>query len=351
MQDLDYGWPVDRRGSVTIGNGPLYVHVKRSFQGHQLPSSGADRFPLEFRWAGKTYFIHTPDEVRIVNELLKATTESSAYTVATSFRNHQLFREAVQVDAQSGEHSLRRERTLAQVEVLSPDMRAGFMSPLGRIEWSHLYKSRASHFVPRQNLRVFVKDELMGWDSPGWYYDHELTANDPLAVPLVARRDRTRIKNEAIEHRLQPTALVHEVYLRLLRSEPQTWQNRRHFFSAAAEAMRRILIEHARSRDRLKRGGEAQREPLVEIAISPSVDLSEIIAVHEVLEEFEREMPDKAELVKLRYFAGLDEATAAETLGISRATASRWWTFSRAWLFQKLSERKGEEQQLHSSGD
>jgi len=197
VQDLDYGWPVDRRGSVTIGNGPLYVHVKRSFQGHQLPSSGADRFPLEFRWAGKTYFIHTPDEVRIVNELLKATTESSAYTVATSFRNHQLFREAVQVDAQSGEHSLRRERTLTQVEVLSPDMRAGFMSPLGRIEWSHLYKSRASHFVPRQNLRVFVKDELMGWDSPGWYYDHELTANDPLAVPLVARRDRTRIKKFA----------------------------------------------------------------------------------------------------------------------------------------------------------
>jgi len=197
VQDLDYGWPVDRRGSVTIGNGPLYVHVKRSFQGHQLPSSGADRFPLEFRWAGKTYFIHTPDEVRIVTELLKATTESSAYTVATSFRNHQLFREAVQVDAQSGEHSLRRERTLAQVEVLSPDMRAGFMSPLGRIEWSHLYKSRASHFVPRQNLRVFVKDELMGWDSPGWYYDHELTANDPLAVPLVARRDRTRIKKFA----------------------------------------------------------------------------------------------------------------------------------------------------------
>ena len=153
-----------------------------------------------------------------------------------------------------------------------------------------------------------------------------------------------RMKNELPEHTLQPTALVHEAYLRLLRSEPQTWENRRHFFSAAAEAMRRILIEHARSRDRHKRGGQANRDPLVEIAINPSVDLSEIIAVHEVLEEFERVMPDKAELVKLRYFAGLDEITAAETLGISRPTASRWWTFSRAWLFQKLSERTREEQ-------
>lgn len=166
----------------------------------------------------------------------------------------------------------------------------------------------------------------------------------PLVYEELRRLAAARMKNEATEHTLQPTALVHEVYLRLLRSEPQTWENRRHFFSAAAEAMRRILIEHARSRDRLKRGGDAQREPLVEIAMSPSVDLSEVLAVHEVLEEFERLMPDKAELVKLRYFAGLDEATAAETLGISRPTASRWWTFSRAWLFQKLSERNASDQ-------
>jgi RNA polymerase sigma factor (TIGR02999 family) len=165
----------------------------------------------------------------------------------------------------------------------------------------------------------------------------------PLVYEELRRLAAVRMMSEATEHTLQPTALVHEAYLRLLRSEPQSWDNRRHFFSAAAEAMRRILIEHARSRDRIKRGGELHREPLAEIAISPSVDYSEIIAVHEVLEEFEREMPDKAELVKLRYFAGLDEATAAETLGISRPTASRWWTFSRAWLFQKLSERKAGE--------
>ncbi len=165
----------------------------------------------------------------------------------------------------------------------------------------------------------------------------------PLVYDELRRMAAARMKSEAIEHTLQPTALVHEAYLRLLRSEPQSWDNRRHFFSAAAEAMRRILIEHARSRDRLKRGGESHRKPLAEIAVSPSVDLSEIIAVHEVLEEFERLMPDRAELVKLRYFAGLDEATAAEMLGISRPTASRWWTYSRAWLFQKLSEQKEEK--------
>ncbi len=168
----------------------------------------------------------------------------------------------------------------------------------------------------------------------------------PLVYDELRQLAAARIRNEASELRLQPTAVVPEAYLRLLSSETQSWENRRHFFSAAAEAMRRILIEHARSRDRIKRGGELLREPLADIAISPSVDLSEIIAMHEVLEEFEefeREMPDKAELVKLRYFAGLDEATAAETLGISRPTASRWWTFSRAWLFQKLSERKAGE--------
>ncbi len=114
----------------------------------------------------------------------------------------------------------------------------------------------------------------------------------PLVYEELRRLAAARMKNEAPEHTLQPTALVHEAYLRLLRSEPQSWDNRRHFFSAAAEAMRRILIEHARSRDRLKHGGELHREPLVDIAISPSVDLTEIIAVHEVLEEFEREMPE-----------------------------------------------------------
>lgn len=165
----------------------------------------------------------------------------------------------------------------------------------------------------------------------------------PLVYEELRRLAAARMQRESLDHTLQPTALVHEAYLRLLRSEPQTWDNRRHFFSAAAEAMRRILIEHVRGRDRLKRGGEIPHELLVEIAISPSIDLSEVVAVHEVLDEFERLMPDKAELVKLRYFVGLDEATAAETLGISRATASRWWTFSRAWLFQKLSERNHDE--------
>ncbi|MFO0940836.1 MAG: ECF-type sigma factor [Pirellulales bacterium] len=161
----------------------------------------------------------------------------------------------------------------------------------------------------------------------------------PLVYDELRRLAAAKMLHESSEHTLQPTALVHEAYLRLLRGEPQAWDNRRHFFAAAAEAMRRILIEHARSRGRIKRGGDAAHEPLGEIAMNPSINLEEIVSVHEVLEEFEQLMPDKAELVKLRYFAGLDEVTAAETLNISRATAARWWTFSRAWLFQKLSER------------
>jgi RNA polymerase sigma factor (TIGR02999 family) len=162
----------------------------------------------------------------------------------------------------------------------------------------------------------------------------------PLVYDELRRLAAAKMLHESTEHTLQPTALVHEAYLRLLRGAPQAWDNRRHFFAAAAEAMRRILIEHARSRGRIKRGGEAAHEPLGEIAMNPTIDLDEIVSVHEVLGEFELLMPEKAELVKLRYFAGLDEATAAETLNISRATASRWWTFSRAWLFQKLSERQ-----------
>lgn len=145
-----------------------------------------------------------------------------------------------------------------------------------------------------------------------------------------------RMRHEAIEHTLQPTALVHEAYLRLVGSQPHGWENRGHFFGAAAEAMRRLLIDHARQRGRLKRGRDLERVPLADPLDHAGYDPDELLAVHEALEEFEQLMPSKAALVKLRYFAGLDEATAAESLGISRATASRWWVFARAWLYDRL---------------
>jgi len=149
-----------------------------------------------------------------------------------------------------------------------------------------------------------------------------------------------RMRHEAIEHTLQPTALVHEAYLRLIGSQPEGWQNRGHFFGAAAEAMRRILIDHARQRGRLKRGGDLERIPLADPLESSGDDPDELLALNAALSEFEQLMPERAALVKLRYFAGLDEATAAESLGISRATASRWWVFARAWLYERLRRWK-----------
>lgn len=139
---------------------------------------------------------------------------------------------------------------------------------------------------------------------------------------------------------LQPTALVHEAYLRLVGNaghEAATWQNRRHFFGAAAIAMQRILVEQARQRQQLKRGGDMQRVELTDVATAdaPPSD-ADLLALDDALRELEREDPAKAELVRLRYFAGLTEEEAAQALNISRATASRWWTFAKAWLFQKV---------------
>ncbi len=201
VQDLDYGWPLDRRGKITIGNGPLCVHVKRSFLAHQLPSSGTDKFPLSFRWAGKTYQITTPDEVQVVNALLAATTdhttEKPSYVTPETFRSHSLFLEAVHVDPQGGGHSLKRERTLAQFDIQSADMTAGFMSPLGRIAWKGARRSSEGVFVPRFELRRFVKDELIGWNSPNWYDNQSIDKDDPLTTPQIARRDRALIKKFA----------------------------------------------------------------------------------------------------------------------------------------------------------
>jgi|GEM_PF-756533 len=201
VQDLDYGWQLDRRGTITIGNGPRYVHVKRSFLAHQLPSSGIDQFPLSFRWAGKTYQITTPDEVQIVNALLAATTENTTgtppYVTPKTFRSHSLFLEAVYIDPQNGGHSLKNERTLAQFDIQSADMTAGFMSPLGHIAWKGARRSSEGVFVPRLELRRFVKDELIGWNSPNWYDNQPIDKDDPLTTPQIARRDRALIKKFA----------------------------------------------------------------------------------------------------------------------------------------------------------
>lgn len=144
-----------------------------------------------------------------------------------------------------------------------------------------------------------------------------------------------KMSQERAGHTLQPTALVHEAYLRLLDGVPDDgWQNRRHFFAAAAETMRRILVESARRRMRLKRGGERQRQSLSAVEPAEPLPDDNLPALDTALTALEEEEPDKAELVKLRYFAGLSLEDTAEMLGISRATASRHWAYARAWLFE-----------------
>ena len=140
---------------------------------------------------------------------------------------------------------------------------------------------------------------------------------------------------------LQATALVHEAYLRLLGDKDAHWENRAHFFAAAAEAMRRILIEAARRKARLKHGGGRQRLELDQadcVSLPESVDL---LALDEALDKLAEVDRVKADLVQLRYFTGLTVEQAGELLGISRATADRYWAFARAWLYREIA--KGDE--------
>jgi RNA polymerase sigma factor (TIGR02999 family) len=145
-----------------------------------------------------------------------------------------------------------------------------------------------------------------------------------------------KMAHEAAGHTLQPTALVHEVWLRLGGDEAPSFQNRAHFFGAAAEAMRRILIERARRRLAAKRGGGAVNVDLDEIEITSPVADDQLLAVNEALEKFAAIDPRKAELVKLRNFVGLSFDEAATALGIAVPTAKQWWAYARAWLTVEL---------------
>ncbi|HYC70695.1 MAG TPA: ECF-type sigma factor [Opitutaceae bacterium] len=150
---------------------------------------------------------------------------------------------------------------------------------------------------------------------------------------------RRRMARESAAHTLQPTALVHEAWLRLGGAEHGDWKNRGHFFGAAAEAMRRILVERARRRQAQRHGGGLVRVNLADFepASDRPADDETVVAVHRALESFARIEPRKAELVKLRFFGGLTLAEAAAGLGVSEPTAKRWWSYARAWLFREIS--------------
>ncbi|MHC4992992.1 MAG: ECF-type sigma factor [Planctomycetota bacterium] len=159
----------------------------------------------------------------------------------------------------------------------------------------------------------------------------------PLLYKELHRLASQRLCMEGRNQTLQPTELVHEAYLRLVGSAGADWKSRGHFFGAAAEAMRRILIDRARRRLADKHGGGKEPVELDPDLLPSKEESTSLLALHEALERFEQADPEKAMLVKLRHFAGLSEAQAADALGISRATASRQWTFARAWLFDEIS--------------
>jgi RNA polymerase sigma factor (TIGR02999 family) len=170
----------------------------------------------------------------------------------------------------------------------------------------------------------------------------DLTASQrlfPLIYDELRRLAAHQLAAERPGQTLQATALVNEVFLRLSGgASPGNWDHRGHFFTAAAEAMRRILIDSARRKKRLKRGGDAERVDLPVDHIAGPMPDQQLLALDEALERFEREFPEKATVVKLRFFAGLTNEEAAQSLGISTATAQRHWTFARAWLFSRLAD-------------
>ena len=136
---------------------------------------------------------------------------------------------------------------------------------------------------------------------------------------------------------LQPTALVHEAWLRLGADAQPPWVNRAHFFGAAAEAMRRILVERARRKQRLRHGGALERVSLDEVNLAIAVEDDKLLQVHEVLDELEREDPLQARVVKLRFFAGLSSSAVASALGVSERTVRRYWAHAKAWLYTHIN--------------
>ena len=149
-----------------------------------------------------------------------------------------------------------------------------------------------------------------------------------------------KMSQEAPGHTLQPTALVHEAWLRLMGDKAPRFENRAHFFAAAAEAMRRILVESARRKKRLKHGGQLQRVDVDEVELALPLPNDELLALDEALDRLATVDARAAEVVKVCFFVGLTQEEAAKELGISLATAERLWSFARAWLFQEMQKTR-----------
>ena len=161
----------------------------------------------------------------------------------------------------------------------------------------------------------------------------------PLVYDELRRIATAKMAHEVAKQTLQPTALVHEAWLRLGGDSQPAWQNRSHFFSAAAEAMRRILIDRARSKGRLRHGGEWQRVDIEHVTIAAEDADETVVAVNEALEKLAAQDVRQAEIVKLRYFVGMSHQEIADALGFAEPTVRRQWAFARAWLYAELKAR------------
>ncbi len=159
----------------------------------------------------------------------------------------------------------------------------------------------------------------------------------PLVYEELRKLAAQKMARESPGQTLQATALVHEAWLRLGGDQQPEWQNRAHFFAAAAEAMRRILIDNARRKTSLRHGGGAERVNLDGLEVAAGMDDHQLLALDEALDRLAEHDAEKAQLVKLRFFAHLTNAQAAKVLGVSEPTVKRYWSYARAWLFRELN--------------
>jgi len=177
--------------------------------------------------------------------------------------------------------------------------------------------------------------EVLGRSGQG--DSHAAAALLPLVYEELRKLAMARMAQESAGQTLQATALVHEAWLRLVAEGDRTWQNRAQFFAAAAEAMRRILIDRARRKHALKRGAGAERIDLDKVDVALEADAETLLRVNEALDKLAANDSQAAELVKLRFFVGMGYEEAAQTMGISERSAKRCWSFARAWLYRELS--------------
>jgi RNA polymerase sigma factor (TIGR02999 family) len=187
-----------------------------------------------------------------------------------------------------------------------------------------------------RNMRQAVSDITQILQSAGRGNGRASEELLPLVYDELRRLAGLRMAQEAAGQTLQPTALVHEAWLRLVGAGERTWENRAHFFGAAAEAMRRIMIEHARRKSRLKRGGDQIRLNVDDLDLAEVTPDDKVLLIDEALEKLQKEDPEKARIVVLKFFGGLTNEEVAQNLGVAERTVERQWAYAKAWLFRSI---------------